>query len=369
MIVSNTTLPEPVKGLAAVERLREGGRERRGLVSLDRNERLSPLPDWFLNDLRKRLDSAVLTQYPALDELYEELAASLNLPVERLIFTTGSDAAFKAIFESYVAPGDGVVMLSPSYAMYRVYADLFQARITEIPFVADLTFDLDQLLDTIVPGIRLITLANPNQPTGTWLEREEIAAVVERAAAVEALAVVDEAYFPFSGSTVLPLVKRYPNLVVTRTLSKAAGLAGLRIGFTVGDPAVVANLAKIRSVYDINSVAIICAEQILRRPTLMDEYATEVEEGRVILSNRARALGLTPLESRTNFMLIRLGDVWNPQALIDELRERGYLVKGPFEHPCLAGCIRITLGPPALMEAFADTLAEALTALTEGTGV
>ena len=121
------TLPEPISSLAGIERLREGGRERQGFVGLDRNERLWPLPEWLLDEIRAGIESSLLTEYPALDELYQDLSEMLGLPRERLLLTAGSDAAFRALHQVYVRPGDRVAMLDPSYAMYPIYARMFGA--------------------------------------------------------------------------------------------------------------------------------------------------------------------------------------------------------------------------------------------------
>jgi len=183
--------------------------------------------------------------------------------------------------------------------------------------------------------------------------------MIDRAADVGALVVIDEAYYPFSHTTALPWVKEYPNLVVTRTLSKGAGLAGLRIGFVAGHPEVIENLFKVRSVNDMNSMSILCAREIIKHPDLIDDYVDEVDAGREVLAREVEALGLTPLPSNANFMLIRVSHKRQPGQLIEELKTKGYLVKG-LDSPCVADCIRVTLGPPEIMSRFSSSLREVL---------
>lgn len=358
---SQARLPATARGLADVDRLREGGNERHVAVPLDRNERLSPLPDWFMQELRAQLDSAALTEYPVLDDLYEQLSESTGLARERLLLTSGSDAAFKALYQCYVEPGDGVVMLDPSYAMYAVYARMFGADVTAVPFASDLTLDTDALLAAVRPGVKLVFVANPNQPTGTLLDEDVLRDLVHRAAEAGALLVIDEAYFPFSKCTVLPWVSEGPNLVVTRTFSKAAGLAGMRVGFAAADPGVIRTLFKVRSVYDVTALGARAARLALANPEVSSHYVAEVDAGREALIEAATELGLEPVRSDTNFLLIRVGDR-DPAALVDALAERGYLVKGPFGAECLRDCIRVTLGPPQLMREFAAVLRQTLEA-------
>jgi histidinol-phosphate aminotransferase len=353
-------LPEPISALVGIERLREGGRERDGYIGLDRNERLAPLPEWLLDEIRAGIESSLLTRYPALDLLYEDLSRMLDVPREQLLLTAGSDAAFRALHQVYIRPGDRVAMLDPSYAMYPIYARMFGATPVQVPFAPDLSVDPDTLLNAIDPGVRMVLLAEPNQPTGTKLPPELLRAVLLRAAECSALVVVDEAYFPFSRATVLPWLADHPHLVVTRTFSKAWGLAGVRAGVVAARADVIANLYKVRSAYDVNAVAALCVRTLLAHPEVAEQFVAEVDAGRATVVQRARSMGLEALPSDTNFQLIRCADRIEPGLLVHALRDRGYLVKGPFSAPCLADCIRITLGPSALMARFCDVLEEVL---------
>lgn len=358
--IGEPALPIPVPALVDLHRAREPGSETRAYVSLDRNERLQPFPDWFLETLRQSLQSTVLTSYPITDGIYLQLSTQLGISEEQLLLTAGSDAAIKAVYHAYVRPGDLVMMLDPSYTMYRVYGQMFQAEVVPIPFDRSLALDTNLLLGSIVPRVRLVMLANPNQPTATLLEEDVLLQLVDRTREVGALLAIDEAYYSFSHTTMLPWIKQAPHLLVIRSLSKAAGLAGLRIGFVAGHRDVVANLYKVRSAHNVNSMAILCASQILNHPEIIDDYVIQVEAGGQLLAERLRALGLVPLPTHTNFMLIRVGHRCPPAELVAELRNNGYLVKGPFRTSCLADCIRVTLGPPSLMAAFADVLERVL---------
>jgi histidinol-phosphate aminotransferase len=346
----------PIDALAEVNRIAEGGRERAGYVALDRNERLTPLPQWIVELLRAGVDSALLTGYPMLEDLYEDLVGTFGVPRTQLLLTSGSDAVFRALHHAYARPGDRIVMLTPSYAMYPIYARMFGAEAVEVPFADDLSLDADALLAAVSSPVRMVLLANPNQPTGTKLSEAVLGAVLDRAEACGALVIVDEAYFPFSHATVLPWLADRPALVVTRTFSKAWGLAGARIGFAAAHPDVIANLFKVRSAYDVNAFAALCARTLLAHPQIASDYVAEVEAGRDLICEHVRELGLEPLPGETNFQLIRVGDTIEPSVLVERLSERRYLVKGPFGAPCLRDCVRVTLGPPQLMAEFCDAL-------------
>jgi histidinol-phosphate aminotransferase len=352
-------LPTAVPAVKILHRVPEAGITTRQYIGLDRNERLSPFPDWFMDNIRQSVQSNLLNWYPVQDELELELAEDVGLSLDQIILTPSSDSAFKALYQAYIGPGDSAVMLDPSYAMFPVYAQMFLGNPVLIPFDQNLEIDTELLLESIIPGVRLVMIANPNQPTGTILGDDIILEMIDRAARVGALVVVDEAYYPFSRATALPWVKEYPNLVVTRTLSKGAGLAGLRIGFVAGHPEVIENLFKVRTVNDMNSMSILCAREILKHPELIDDYVDQVDAGREVLAKDVAELGLTPLPSHANFMLIRVAHKRPPRELVEELKTKGYLVKG-LDAPCVADCIRVTLGPPEIMSQFSASLREVM---------
>lgn len=355
--------PEPIASVAATQRVREGGSDRAGFVGLDRNERVGPLPHWFVEEVRAEVTSDLMTTYPNADELHAELAAATGIASDRLLVTPGNDPVVKAAFQAYVRPGDAVVMLDPSYAMYGVYARLFGAERITVGYDAGLELDADELLATVAPGVRLVLVANPNQPTGTVLGHDVLGRLLERAEETGTLVLVDEAYTIFAPeTTALPLLDEHPNLLVARTFSKA-GFAGIRVGFIAGAAEVVATFYRVRSAAEVNALGIACARLVLRHPEIGEDYAAEVSAGRTLLTERARSLGLEPLPSRANFLQLRLPPAYEPAAVVAGLRERGWLIRGPFRDACLAGCVRVTLGPGALMAEFADALTETLAAL------
>ena len=352
-------LPSPAEPLQALERWPEGGSEREGYVPLDRNERPSPLPDWFVEKIRAAVSSDTLVNYPATDRFHANLAASLDLSPERVLVTPGADPVFKSLYQVYASSGQSVVMLDPSYAMYAVYARMFGANAIGIPYDRELNLDADRLLAEIVPGVSLVLIANPNQPTGTLMSEDLLVSVLERAGQAGALLVVDEAYHIFCGESALPLLDDWANLLVVRSWSKA-GFAGARLGFVAGDPEVVGNLFKVRSAAEVGSFAALCGSLLLEHPEIEADFAAEVAAGAELLSEHARQLGLEPLPTKTNFLQIRLPEGQDPAAVVAALRERKWLIKAGFQTPGLVDCIRVTLGPPDLMERFAGELRDVL---------
>ncbi|HET7568276.1 MAG TPA: histidinol-phosphate transaminase [Gaiellaceae bacterium] len=348
--------PEPVPALAGIERWREAGHDAGDVVRLDRNERVGGHPDWFVDELRARLTSELASVYPSPRRLHEELAASLGLPEERLLVTPGTDAALRAVHVAFVRPGDAVVRLDPTYAMIPVYGRMFSAE--DVPVRWDAP--AEALLEAVRPGVRLVVLANPNQPTGSLVPADAVAELKARCEDVGALLVLDEAYVDFSGETGIGHVAEGENVLVLRTFSKGAGFAGLRIGFAAGGPETMRALYKVRSAGETNQLAIEAARLAVARPELVSDYVASVAEGRALLEARARELGLEPVPGHANFLLLLLPEGRDPAALVAALRERGYLVRGAYPYPLLDRTIRVTLGPPETMAGFADALAQAV---------
>lgn len=353
------------KRLSQVVRVFDPYQDRSNFVRLDRNE--DPVgwdedhfAEWIgsLNphDLAAYADSTVLTS---------KLANWLDVPPECLYITAGSDAAIKNVFEAYIDPGDRVVLQDPNWRMYEVYSKVYGATQVLVPYGADLSFDTGRILDELRQGqVRMVLLANPNQPTGTLLDEAALAEIVAEADRRDALVVIDEAYYLFTPRTALDHVRQHANVIVVRTFSKAFGLAGLRIGYCVAAPERIKELMLLRPVTDANSLALKCAEYVLEHAEWMEERIADFVAGREFLYGEMRRVGIATYPSHTNFLLIRCRSLDNCREALTELRRRGYLLKGPFSFAPLQNCIRVSIGPLALMQRFWADCAEVLKAHT-----
>jgi histidinol-phosphate aminotransferase len=232
--------------------------ERSGGLRLDFNENTVGCSPLVLESLRAALDASTLSMYPAYGEARQELARFFCVPPGELLLTNGTDEAIQVVVNTYVADRDEVVLLRPSYAMYRFYCQAAGAAVREVAYrLPDLAFPLEELLWTIGPSTRAVLIANPNNPTGTGLELDGIEELLK--AAAHAAVLIDEAYFEFCDVTTLPLLSRFPNLFVSRTFSKAYGLAALRIGCLFSRPENIACLQRVQSPYSVNALAAMAA--------------------------------------------------------------------------------------------------------------
>jgi histidinol-phosphate aminotransferase len=308
-------------------------------LRLDFNENTVGASPQVIEYLREHLNAADLAVYPEYGEVKRELGAFFEVEPEDFALTNGTDEAIQVLINTYVDDGDEVLLLQPSYAMYRFYAELAGAKIRAIPYRADrLAFPLDEMLDAIRPTTRAILIANPNNPTGTGTSRAGIERILDKATGAAVL--IDEAYYEFAGVTALPLLNDYPNLFVSRTFSKVYGMAAMRLGCLFSQSGNVEFLHKAQSPYSVNSVAVLAARAAIQDRAYIEKYVTEVLAARELLYVGLEKLAIPYYESQANFVLFQAGQ--RATAIRDELRRRGVLVRDrSYEIP---GCVRVTVG-------------------------
>lgn len=348
------------KHLKDLQRIQNPG-ARAAYLRLDKNENIVGFDKEFVDSLRKEITSDFLTTYPEVHTLYQKIARWLGCQPENIYVTAGSDAAIKAVFEVFVEPGDAVALLSPTYAMFYVYTRMFQGRLIEIGYKAGLSLSTEDVLKvTTEQKPKLICIANPNSPTGTILPPEGIKNIIDVAASQNSIVLLDEAYYLFYPTSFIDLIDDYPNLVITRTFSKAIGLASARLGFAAGHADTIECLQKVRPIYETNAFAIRFAELIIDSPQIIEQNIQETMEGKKYLEDELDKLGIPYFKSYANFMLIDVGSFDRSVQLGNALYQNKILIKSGFKYNVLRNCIRITIGSVKQMEFFVEKFKEAL---------
>jgi histidinol-phosphate aminotransferase len=320
---------------------------RTGRLRLDFNENTVGCSPRVLAFLKECLSEDHLAVYPEYGEARAEVAEFFEVPTGQLLFTNGTDEAIQVIVNTYVDDGGEVLLLRPSYAMYRFYAELAGAAIREVDYrPEDLAFPLEELLEALGPQTRALLIANPNNPTGTALGLDAIEAILERAP--QAAVLIDEAYFEFYRVTALPLIARFPNLFVSRTFSKVYGMAAMRLGCVFSQPENIACLHKAQSPYSVNGLAALAVRAAIRDREYVENYVAEALAARDELRQGLDRLGIPYFASEGNFLLMRIG----PRSIEirDRLRNRGVLVRDRSYE--IAGCVRVTVGTRDQMRRF-----------------
>lgn len=312
---------------------------RAGKLRLDFNENTIGASPRILEYLREHLTEAQLSIYPEYDDTKRELGEFFGVDPDDFVLTNGTDEAIQVLINTYIDDRDEVVLLRPSYAMYRFYAEIAGASVREVPYrTHKLAFPLEELLEAICSTTRAVLIANPNNPTGTGTSREGIERILEKA--VNAAVLIDEAYFEFCGVSALPLLDDYPNLFVSRTFSKVYGMAAMRMGCLFSQSGNVEFLHKAQSPYSVNTVATMAARAAIQDKGYIEKYVTEVLAARELLYVGLEKLLIPYYESKANFVLFEAGGRAIP--IRDELRKRGVLIRDrSYELP---GCVRVTVG-------------------------
>ena len=324
---------------------------RAGKLRLDFNENTVGCSPRVIEYLRERLSAEELSTYPEYAETRRELAAFFGVAPDELLFTNGTDEAIQVLVNTYVDDGDDVLVLRPSYAMYRFYAEVAGAAVREIDYRRkDLSFPLEELLAAIQPSTKAVLIANPNNPTGTGTTLHAIERILEEAA--DAVVLIDEAYFEFSGVTALGLISKLPNLFVSRTFSKVYGMAAMRFGCLFSQKANIGWLHKAQSPYSVNMLAAIAARAAVRDGEYVRNFVREVLAARDLVYEGLAKLGVRTYPSQANFVLFEAGARSIP--LRDELRNRGVLIRDrSYEIP---GCVRVTIGTCQQVERFLEEM-------------
>jgi histidinol dehydrogenase len=293
---------------------------------------------------------------PSNARLRGAAARAFGVTPESVFAGNGSDEAIDLLVRAFVDPGDEVLVASPTYGMYAVQAALHGASVRELPLAADFRLDAS-LLERAAGRARLAFLCSPNNPTGNLLGR---ASILEAARRFGGLVVVDEAYVEFAGAPSLATEAARPgsSLVVLRTLSKAWGLAGLRVGFAVAEPGVVGALQRVKLPYNLSAIACALAIRALSEPARLERAVRANAAERSRLEAGLVELGLAPLPSAANFLLV-------PHARAPELvrrleREGGVVVRDRSGIPRLPSAFRVSVGTTHENAAFLRELARCL---------
>jgi histidinol-phosphate aminotransferase len=326
---------------------------RAGKLRLDFNENTVGCSPRVIECLAKWLNADRLTIYPEYVEARKEIAAFFGVAEDQLLLSNGTDEAIQVLINTYVDDDAEVLLLRPSYAMYRFYAELAGGAIRETNYHSgDLSFPLDELLAAITPSTRAILIANPNNPTGTAVSLDAIERILTRAS--NAAVLIDEAYFEFCGITALPLVARYSNLFVSRTFSKVYGMAAMRMGCVFSQARNVAYMHKAQSPYSVNMLAAVAARAAIRDPEYVRRYVDEALAARQMICDGFGAMQIDYFPSQANFVLFRAGD--RAIEIRDKLRAKGVLIRDrSYELP---GCVRVTVGTREQAQRFLGALKE-----------
>jgi histidinol-phosphate aminotransferase len=325
-------------------KLEKGNRDQ--YICIDKNE--PPFSAFELvKDLITDEDIKNLRVYPDPYELYEKLSNFVGVSIEKLLITQGSEQAIEFVFRVFVNENDEVIYLNPSFAMFDVYSYIQKAKIKYINFEDNISLKIESVINSITESTKLFVLANPNNPTGTSFNLEELELIAKHTEKTNTIFLLDEAYFYFYNIDSISLINKYKNLIITRTFSKALGIAGARVGYAISQINNIDLLRKIKPIDEINQLSNILAKKVIdNSQIILKKNIDQVNKWKKKFEN-TDFTNLEYINTEGNFILLK--------SLNYEYHKKIFLnnkifPKMDFKEFYLSNCFRLSISDDVTME-------------------
>jgi len=312
-------------------------------LRLDFNENTSGCSPAVRRALAK-LTTKQLAMYPEYQAPTRRIAQHFGVRPQELLLTNGGDDALRVFFDTFVEPGSSILICEPTFPMYRYYAEIYAARISVLRYGSEMQFPLEGIIAALRKKPSVLFIANPNNPTGTLLQKEELRRILK--AATHTAVVMDEAYAEFSSFSALPWIRTNPQLFVAKTFSKVAGLAALRLGAVIACKASLALVRRAMPPFPVNLAALVASDAAIADRAAMRGYVSEVKRLRAWFASELDKLGVKTYPSAGNFLLANFGP--SGPALFQKLEKQGMLLRERSKDIGL-GFVRITIGTESEM--------------------
>jgi histidinol-phosphate aminotransferase len=326
---------------------------------MNTNESPYPPPEALVEEVASELREIALNRYPDRDahRLYEALSKHLDWPPEGLWVANGSNEVFLHLFLGFGGPGRRTLLFEPTYSMHSLIPRIAGTEVIQLQRDGELLVDLDHALEVTARSRPEITIVcSPNNPTGGSEPLHTIETLLEES---RGIVVVDEAYGEFADpdNSAKPLLSKHPNLVLTKTFSKAWRLAGVRIGYMLADPELVSELARVRLPYHLSAITQVVGEAAIRHAGETLELAEAITEERDRIVVELQRMGVKSHPSDANFVLFEVEDA---DVVFKRLLERDVLVRNYSQVEGLEGCLRVTAGLRDETDAFLAAMEQVL---------
>ncbi len=337
---------------------RQYGLKVSDIAKLNYNENLYIPREKVIPLLKEVAEECDFRIYPQEEEarLKEEIGTYLQVDVEDVAIGNSSDEVMERVIRIFLEPGDSAVTFIPTFSVFKYCVSCEGAEYVAVSLKDDFNIDMDGMQKAFTSNARLLYLCSPNNPTGGQLKPREVEALIEE---FPGIVLVDEAYGEYADYSVVPLIKKYENLIVLRTFSKAFSLAGLRLGYAVANSGLSGVLNKTPAPYPVNVVSLSMGRKMLENIGLMRESVAELKLERTKLINELNEIkGITAFDSKTNFVL------FNTQKPNNEIYEaalkKGLIIKKLGRLLKYANCLRSTVGLPDMNKRLIKTLKESI---------
>ena len=329
-------------------------------IKLNQNENPYELPQPIKDEILQRVGALSWSRYPPFipQQQIEKLAAFTGWPGEGILIGNGSNDLLQLLFTSSLERGTAAVISQPTFTLYKLLAQGLAADILEVPMTSSFCFDTERIIEAANESdARLVVICSPNNPTGSFISRDEVRTIVER---TKGLVVLDEAYMHFARESHASLLKECDRLVVLQTFSKAMGAAGLRLGYALLAPSLARELNKLKLPYSVNIFTLLAMETLIDRWETIKGWIELLKQEREFLQKElGRIPTLKTYPSDANFILFE-SQKKTPKEVFDALLGKGILIRDVSSYPMLGRGLRVTVGKPEENREFLSALKEAV---------
>lgn len=330
---------------------------RENYIRMDLNENPGGLSEEFIHKVLSTITPELVSKYPDQLVFTQKLGKFIGAEVEQICLTNGSAEAVRYVIEAYSRPGGKIVSVTPSYAMYEVYANMYGRRHIPVHYNENLTFNVDNIINEIKPDVDLLIVLNPNNPVGDVYTTEEMDRIIAAAKANEVTVLIDEAYHYFYPHSFIKYALNNSHVFVTRTFSKLFSLAGCRLGYIVGQANDVAYIQKLCTPHNINAFSMKFAECIIEEPGMIDMLIAKQHEGKRYLIDELQKRNYEVNAKEGNFIFIKPKK--DADELVAEMKKRKrILIKSYNGIGVLGKCLRVSTGEKKIMQKFLSAMDE-----------
>lgn len=323
-------------------------------IRLDQNENPDGVPQWLFDEAMKKVTPEYLAIYPEEMIPTAKYAKIMGLEKENVTLTDGSTVGMGYVIKVFGEPGKDLICVTPSFAMYRVYAEMIGMNVKELAYEDDFSYKTQKTLDEIDENTSIVVLVNPNMPVGNVYSKEDIVAIVEKAQKNNAAVIIDEAYYYFYDQTSIDLIKKYDNVFVLRTFSKMLSIPALRLGVIMASPENIQCVNNYKPHYTVNSIALLFVDAITDNyDRMINELTDRYIEGKDYILKALAENGYETLPSNGCYVCIK-PKCKSSRELTDLLEKNGILILCGKDG--LAGWLRLTIAHKKYMETFMDML-------------
>lgn len=293
--------------LRNIHRVKNEVNSRHKYLRLDKNEKISKFTKKKWTNFISSLTQNDFQAYPEIEDFYHNLSKKIKIKRNNIFLCSGSDNAIKNFFEIFTTSNSKILTSNPSFPMYKVYSKIYNNQIVYVNYKNNFELNKSEFLNKITKKIDAIILANPNSPVGDLILEKELTKILKKSKKFGIPFFLDQAYFEFSNTDMKNLIKKFDNLIISRTFSKGMGAAGVRLGYIIADEKIINLFEKTRPLYEINQIAVKYGMFVLKNYTSTIKYCKQTIKSRDILCKILKDKQINVINSKTNSIHINFG--------------------------------------------------------------